>query len=676
MQHLVDPLLHRNDRVVRDEVHRAAGAGHRDVALLAVLLGPGLDPQHAQVGLFGRHLGLLHDLVDVQLAHGLAAFDRQRVGHGDGAVDQEARPEMLQEVLLVKLAGTFAVHAFERRLQLLLRQHGVLLVRQLRELRHERDVLRLRHALLLADLLEQSLHLPRRVRGVQPERRDGVTQAHAGAEPAVVRGERRGDLLGLLAQGLQLLDHVGGVLEQSVRHEPVLLLAEQGLLLIEVHLGLRQPGEQGRDDLRHRRVGGGDDLRVALQALQVRLRLGRGARRLVLRGAGLLASGLHGLGRELAPRDQRLRCLYGRGDLLLEGGDLGLGLALHGGHLALGHAPLHLAHLLRGGVEPRLQPRKLLGRRLRSSLGEALGGQPLHRQEGLRTAGRGVGRLPGLLQGGDELAGLLDRDVLDALEEGLLGGGDLFDRILSLLDALLGLLDDAVDDHALGALLQGGDGRLELLVRLRQATPHLLDLVLAEALRPVLVVQEAAGGLERHRRLRRVGLPLLPALLGRLAVRLLGIGLGLVGHSGDLLLGGDDLRRGVLDHPLGGEPLLHAAAELLVLRHVGRRPAEPGLVLDQLLAHLRRHLLALGLDLPGGDELPRVRQRRVCHLLGRQRLLARRADVRRRHLQELRVVREDAGRLADGLGQTFRFGHLGLGLPHRGGLFSDCRRFL
>mmetsp|Transcript_151924 Transcript_151924/g.487592 ORF Transcript_151924/g.487592 Transcript_151924/m.487592 type:complete len:643 (-) Transcript_151924:3390-5318(-) len=105
---VLDRLLHAaldgGQWVKRHQVGGAAVGGHGDVSLLLVLLGFCFDAHQADAGFFCGLLQLLHDLVDLQLAHGLAALHLHDVRHSHDIGDQPAGPEMLGELGLRDLA--------------------------------------------------------------------------------------------------------------------------------------------------------------------------------------------------------------------------------------------------------------------------------------------------------------------------------------------------------------------------------------------------------------------------------------------------------------------------------------------------------------------------------------------------------------------------------------------
>mmetsp|Transcript_313 Transcript_313/g.908 ORF Transcript_313/g.908 Transcript_313/m.908 type:complete len:376 (-) Transcript_313:1020-2147(-) len=214
----------------------------------------------------------------------------------------------------------------------------------------------------------------------------------------------------------------------------------------------------------------------------------------------------------------------------------------------------------------------------------------------------------------------------------LLGLGDLGDARLGFAHAVLGLLNDGVDDELLRFLLHRRNSFAQLLLHLLRLGLHLAHFLLRETLRTGLRLKKSAGGLHGDLRLGRgtlygLRVALLRLLLaagrlpfcgsrlffciGRLPLciggchsfgfnglraRCLGIGSGFrvivvqgldeLGKLGDLFLSRCQLRCGLLDHALCREPLLHAAGELLELPKLGLCSAEPRLVLDQLRSDL------------------------------------------------------------------------------------------
>mmetsp|Transcript_23034 Transcript_23034/g.66120 ORF Transcript_23034/g.66120 Transcript_23034/m.66120 type:complete len:460 (-) Transcript_23034:2215-3594(-) len=459
-----------------------------------------------------------------------------------------------------------------------------------------------------------------------------MAQEHTRGEAAIVRREGRRQLGRGREQSLQLVDLVRGILEQPIRDEAVLLVSQQRLVLVQLRLLRLHTLEQRPDRLGQRAVDARRP-RLNLPALEEALRLGDRSRSLVLFHTRLLACRLHLLWRQLrGPGNQGLRSLDEFSHDLLHLADLGLHLPLQGDILPLGHGLLHLRRLLGGDVDAGLHRCELLGGNLRRRLGEPLGREALHGQESLRTAdGRVRGRRR-RLEVSDVLRGLLQGNLLDTAEERLLGGVELLHAGLGVLDSLVRLLDDSVHDDLLRSLLHRRDRRVELLLGLLQPCVQLIDLLLGDTLKALLVLQGPGGGLDGNLRFRGCRLRDLGRLL--VGLRVVGLqtalqGLARLADLNDLLLDARDPGLGLLDGLLGRHARVHAGGDLLVLADLGLGRAEPRLVLNQLRAHLGGHLLALGLDLPCRHELPRGVQRLLRGLLRSRGLLGDCADVGR-----------------------------------------------
>mmetsp|Transcript_65207 Transcript_65207/g.185099 ORF Transcript_65207/g.185099 Transcript_65207/m.185099 type:complete len:285 (-) Transcript_65207:1071-1925(-) len=232
-----------------------------------------------------------------------------------------------------------------------------------------------------------------------------LVQPDAGRE-VLVHQARRGT-----GRGRHLLreagDHVGGLLLQAPCHEAVLLVPQEGSLLVE--LRLQRGALLGGAARVVRPACGGERRALALQSLAQLL---HGPERLLLGCPGLLAGSLHRLWGCVRRLDQSLGGLLGGFHLLLHLAELDLHLPPHEVALLLGQPPLDLRQLLRGGVHPRLQRRQRLARLRLGNLRQPLGGQALHRDECLRAADAALRLLRHALQRRQGLARLLQGELV------------------------------------------------------------------------------------------------------------------------------------------------------------------------------------------------------------------------------------------------------------------------
>mmetsp|Transcript_117126 Transcript_117126/g.377982 ORF Transcript_117126/g.377982 Transcript_117126/m.377982 type:complete len:357 (-) Transcript_117126:2206-3276(-) len=350
------------------QVHCALVAGQGDETLLVILLGLALHAHQADALVLCGLAERLDDLTHIELADRLAALHRHALGHGNDGRAHVTTPKLVQEVLLLDLAGAAGVHAAEGGLELVLGEHGVLVLAELRQTLAEGQELGLGHDAALAQLLEEVLWRLGGLLHVRLDRVHGVRQEDGRRQVLLVAGQGRGDLGGHVELLLERLNHVGGVLQQPLGHELVLLVPQQALLLVQVALDLRELVQHLADLGEHRGVRG-DALGIALAVQQQVPHAGQDALRLRLCGAGLLASALHGLGRHIcAALHEGRRGLCGGRHLLLHLRDLLGRLALDGGGLPLGHPFLRLAQLLGHGVKPGLVLREALLRALEGVL--------------------------------------------------------------------------------------------------------------------------------------------------------------------------------------------------------------------------------------------------------------------------------------------------------------------
>mmetsp|Transcript_5306 Transcript_5306/g.12021 ORF Transcript_5306/g.12021 Transcript_5306/m.12021 type:complete len:300 (+) Transcript_5306:3141-4040(+) len=295
--------------------------------------------------------------------------------------------------------------------------------------------------------------------------------------------------------------------------------------------------------------------------------------------------------------------------------------------LPLGHALPGVTQLLGCRVKADLQLVEILRAARRHCLREALGSQTLHGNEGLCAADNGVGVLSSRLEIGERRRCLSHWQLLVTLQEWRLSSSDLLDALLSILHALLGLVDDALHNDLLGTLAQTGHRCVQLVLDFLELRVELQDFVLDAALHACLCLEETPDTLQRDLALSSSRLRLLDTSVGALP---LGVKRShLLGNVHHLLIGGSDLCLGLLDQPLGCEALLNRRRQLLPLGNLALGGAEPRLELDQISTGLDGGvgILALGLDLPGGDELPGLSEGCVGDSLGPRRLFCCSTDV-------------------------------------------------
>mmetsp|Transcript_410 Transcript_410/g.1823 ORF Transcript_410/g.1823 Transcript_410/m.1823 type:complete len:366 (+) Transcript_410:1920-3017(+) len=287
--------------VVVGEIVSPLVALQGDVALLAIFLRLRLHSEDAQVWFFLWFVQRLDYFVQLQFADSLPTLHRKAVRHRDRSRDEELEPKLLLELLVLDLTLGLRVDVLEDRLELVVGEQGSIFLLQLGYGFQERQELRLRHRLcLVTHHGEQVLLGLLGNRHVLLQRRHNLSQPDECREALPLLGnQRRSDRHGIGQLLLHSLHVVSGILDQSLRDELVLLIPKPADLRVELALcGIHSKDhlDELRLDVLRGRVGPG----LPLLRSQQLPGLVDGFLRGRLRGAGLLASGLHGLRRHVA----------------------------------------------------------------------------------------------------------------------------------------------------------------------------------------------------------------------------------------------------------------------------------------------------------------------------------------------------------------------------------------